>query len=450
MRKKTGINFTKIVLYLVMRTILIAYQSCKKDRTSVDRLDSLGIAGEDWSPSWSPDGQKIAYYSARDGNVEIYTMNADGSDQIRLTDEPGNDVYASWSPDGRKILFATDRDFDEEVYVMDADGSNPVNITHNAQANEAFGLAPLPRSELNLDEIPYKLAFESFRETKGKENWEICLIDANGSNLINLTTTSEIDEKYPHASPDGRQVCFEAHEGKDEESKSRNVYYMNIDGTGRILVAENAYQPCWGPDGRHIAYLPGEYPRYNPSVWANKGIANYDIKTKEIKRHPNDEIIHIWGLCWSPDGEWFVSAGGKRGRPGGEDAFKVNNKTMMNLTMTGYIPDISADGNSFAWNESDWNLNIGKLDFDSPQSSVTDHRIVVACDHEHWVYHADWSPDGKYLAFTYAPGNAGNRPGRPAPGANICICDLRTGKWTLVTTDGKHNKELDWVPLRVR
>ncbi len=440
MRKKTGINFTKIVLYLVMRTILIAYQSCKKDRTSVDRLDSLGIADEDWSPSWSPDGQKIAYYSARDGNVEIYTMNADGSDQIRLTDEPGNDVYASWSPDGRKILFATDRDFDEEVYVMDADGSNPVNITHNAQANEAFGSAPLPRSELNLDEIPYKLAFESFRETKGKENWEICLIDANGSNLINLTTTSEIDEKYPHASPDGRQVCFEAHEGKDEESKSRNVYYMNIDGTGRIKIAENAYWPCWAPDGRQMAYSPGEYPRYDPSPWATKGLDIYDLETGETKRYQSDKIIHWNRFCWTPDGKWFVVP---------EKAYRVDDNTMFTMSIEGCTPDISPDGKFLVWNGDDWNLNVGTLDFDSPQSSVTDHRTVVACDHDHWIYHGDWSPDGNYLTFSYSPGGH-PLPTRRARGSNICICDLRTGKWTLVTTDGKHNKEPDWVPVQVR
>jgi Tol biopolymer transport system component len=123
---------------------------------------------------------------------------------------------------------------------------------------------------------------------------------------------------------------------------------------------------------------------------------------------------------------------------------------MMKLTMSGCTPDISADGKQLAWNGTDWSLNIGKLDFDSPQSSVTDHRMVVACERDHWVYHADWSPDGNYLTFTYAPDVGGNRPGRPAPGANICICDLSTGKWTLVTTDGKHNKEPDWVPVQVK
>jgi Tol biopolymer transport system component len=95
------------------------------------------------------------------------------------------------------------------------------------------------------------------------------------------------------------------------------------------------------------------------------------------------------------------------------------------------------------------NLNIGTLDYNSPQKSVTDQQVVVACDRKYWVFHADWSPDGKYLAFSYAPEKQGHTVGYPAQGSNICICDLSTGKWTLVTTDGKHNKEPDWVPVQI-
>ncbi len=404
----------------------------------------------DGGASWSPEGSKIVFDSNRDGNWEIYIMDADGSDLTRLTDNPANDVNPSWSPDGRKIVFETDRDMMEQVYVMDADGSNPINLTDNAPINATFGLAPLPQSELDLDNIPYRLVFESFRETDGKENWEICLIDANGTNLINLTNTPDIDEKYPHASPDGRHVCFEAHEGEDEESKSRNVYIMNIDGTERVKIAENAYQPCWSPDGMRLAYLPGEYPRYNPADSANKGITIYDIETGETKSHPNEKIFHIRCLCWSPDGEWFVSAGGRVGMPGGEDAFKADDKTMMKLTITGCTPDISPDGKRFAWNGSDWSLNIGKLDFDLPESSVTDHRMVVGCEHEYWVYDADWSPDEKFLAFTYGFDDEGKKASERKPWSHVCICDLNTGKWAQITTDGKYNSQPDWVPVQIR
>jgi Tol biopolymer transport system component len=399
------------------------------------------------SPSWSPDGSKIIFASNKQGDWEIYAMDRDGSNQRRLTNVPSLEIYPSWSPDGSKIAFVSDRDFDREVYMMDADGYNPVNLTKNAPINGVVGLAPQPRREVDLDAIPYKIVFESYRETNGKENWEICMIDASGTNLINLTDTPEIDEMYPHASPDGGRICFVADEGKDRESKSRNIYIMKIDGTGRVKIAENGYQPCWSPDGKHIAYLPGEFPRYESYMRANKGLEIFDLETGKTTKHPNNELIHLARLCWSPDGDWFVVGNGRGGLKGRENAFKVDDRTMMRLSIRGCTPDISPDGKSLAWNASDWSINIGALDFDSPQRSVIGHKIVIACDRDHWVYHADWSPDNRYLAFSYSPYEGGDSQSRPAPGSNICICDLSTGKWVQVTADGKHNKEPDWVPV---
>lgn len=79
----------------------------------------------DFFPQWSPDGSRIAFVSDRDGNSEIYVMDADGSNQIRLTlDEVAIDLQPSWSPDGRHIVFSSDRSGDQQIYIMDADGSN--------------------------------------------------------------------------------------------------------------------------------------------------------------------------------------------------------------------------------------------------------------------------------------------------------------------------------------
>src|SRR4029453_5386695 len=72
---------------------------------------------------------KIAFVSLRDGNQEIYVMNADGSDVQRLTFEQTADVEPAWSPDGSRIAFRSERDGNAEIYVMDADGSNQTRLT---------------------------------------------------------------------------------------------------------------------------------------------------------------------------------------------------------------------------------------------------------------------------------------------------------------------------------
>lgn len=89
-------------------------------------------------PAWSPNGQRIAFRSDRDGNWEIYVMNADGTEQIQLTntDTLPNDfpVYNRnpfWSPNSRKIGFDSNRNGNYEVYLMDANGDNPTNLTQN-------------------------------------------------------------------------------------------------------------------------------------------------------------------------------------------------------------------------------------------------------------------------------------------------------------------------------
>jgi len=58
---------------------------------------------------------------------------------------------------------------------------------------------PSPKSELNLKEIGFKVVYETYRKTNGKENWELYLINADGSNPVNLTNTPDVDEMYPHA-----------------------------------------------------------------------------------------------------------------------------------------------------------------------------------------------------------------------------------------------------------
>ena len=96
---------------------------------------------EDRDPAWSPDGSRIAFSSDRNGNrdgdFDIWVMNADGSEAVSLTNTPSRETQPDWSPDGSKLVFVYGRDQVDhfgrgELYLMNADGSNQTPVPHNS------------------------------------------------------------------------------------------------------------------------------------------------------------------------------------------------------------------------------------------------------------------------------------------------------------------------------
>jgi Tol biopolymer transport system component len=118
---------TKARMLLALIPVLVAAGCSRALSTSVTRSPTSPTPE---SPTVAPEG-RIAFTSDRDGNPEIYLMDADGTGIERLTDDPAQDLYPAWSPDGTKIAFASDRDGDFDLYVMDADGTGERRLTDN-------------------------------------------------------------------------------------------------------------------------------------------------------------------------------------------------------------------------------------------------------------------------------------------------------------------------------
>ena len=212
---------------------------------------------DDYSPSWSPDGKRIAFSSDRDGHVidgrptsEIYVMEADGGNSQNLTNNPGNDRDPSWSPDGKRIAFASERDgnFNVEIYVMDNDGSNQQRLTNNPLYDMSPSWSPDGK----------RIVFSSQRaghfETKFGITDEIYVMDADGGNQQRLTENRKNDW-FPSWSPDGERIAFASDRKGDLENFE--IYVMDADGGNQQRLTENRvydWSPVWSPDGERIAF----------------------------------------------------------------------------------------------------------------------------------------------------------------------------------------------------
>ena len=192
--------------------------------------------GEDYAPAWSPDGTRIAFVSTRDGNPEIYVMNMDGTGQTRLTNNSADDLGPKWAPNGSQIAFYTNRDGNDEIYSMNPDGSNQVNLTNNPADDASIAYSP--------DGL--MIAFSSSRE---ETQYDIYTMAASGGPALRLTTAAGNDINPSWSS---QQIAFQSNRDDTDE-----LYSMGFSGQNQTRLTSNtefdldAAQPN---DGSKIAF----------------------------------------------------------------------------------------------------------------------------------------------------------------------------------------------------
>ena len=151
------------------------------------------IVRDGFSPVWSPDGRRIAFVTARDGNFEVYTADRTGLHVRNLSNHESFDMRPSWSPDGSWIAFQSTRYGESEICIVNADGGEVVNVSNHPARDEAPSWSP--------DGL--EIAFASNRSGSS----DIYRIAADGSAVYKVTQ-GPANDREPAWSPDGRSICF--------------------------------------------------------------------------------------------------------------------------------------------------------------------------------------------------------------------------------------------------
>jgi YD repeat-containing protein len=382
---------------------------------SSDQLKSMsgsffGPAAYDLNPSFDffalsmlqAGGGRIVFASNREGNVQIYTMNVDGTGQARLTNDGGNDDFPRWSPNGTRILFQSDRDNAgtgyNDIYTMNSDGSGQVRLTAGTNDN----CAPSWSSDGS------RVVFQSLRNG---QSYQVYVMNADGSGQLNLSNSSGND-RQPSWSPNGSKIAFSSDR---DHAGYASVYVMNADGTGQQRLTFSAddvtdEQPVWSRDGSRIAFVSTRDGNKEIYVMNADGTG----QTRLTNDLGNDDSPY-----WSPDGTKIVFRS-DRDRDWSDPTSQV---WMMNADGTGLV---NLSSNQFADYSSSWTSGGGNqppvANAGGSYSGITGQNTVFNGG-------SSFDPDGSITSYSWNFGDGGT-----GTGASLTHAYASPGTYTVTLT----------------
>jgi len=235
-----------------------------------------------------PASGRIAFHSDKSGNFDIWVMNADGTDMRQLTTAPGRDIEPAWSPDGSRIVFASDRDDPDnlQLYIMDANGSNQRRLFQEVFAWDNWGPAWSPDGT--------RVAFQTNRNLQATR-FDIYVANADGSDERPLVQ-GPANEFHPFWSPDGKKLAYVS-----DAADSRDIWVVNADGSNPVQLtsgyADETY-PRWSPDGQWILFQSNREGYWRLFAMRPDGS---DLRRVSVPL-PSDDVMGTW----SPDGNYIA------------------------------------------------------------------------------------------------------------------------------------------------
>jgi len=210
---------------------------------------------EEGGAAWSPDGTQIAFSSSRESYGRIRVMNADGSNVRRLTTKGG--TGPRWSPDGTRIAFTRESLHGADIYVMDADGTNQQRLTHTDVPGTdtlVFGPDWSPDGTQIVCVVEFNPDQKLFGETTIHVlNVRDILQGSGSAHLRPLPRAGSPFNDHPAWSPKGSEIVFSA-----VVDGRRDIYVVNADDANLRRLTQtkdfDEFSPAWSPDGTQIVF----------------------------------------------------------------------------------------------------------------------------------------------------------------------------------------------------
>lgn len=239
--------------------------------------------------------KKIAFSMYEGLNYDLYTICADGSQLVRLTNDPADDVNPAWSPDGSKIAFASARSGHFQIYQMSEDGTEVIALTSDYE-------------NLNPVWLPDGMHI-AFRTDDGKGLYWWRVLNLENYELTTITEASyDFFYQTPAWSPDGKNIAYMSLvEQQERNDGSSQIHVKNVEGTNDIALTNDVwanFNPKWSPDGSKIAFLSERGGTYNMFTLYIMNSDGTDVQQLTETNYQADIVY-----SWSPDGKQIAVGG---------------------------------------------------------------------------------------------------------------------------------------------